>query len=181
MATLTPHFRDFLPGWVARQTWYAGPEAPSLRPIGYLRFEDPAGDVGMETHLLTDGASVYHLPMTYRGAPLDGASLIATAEHSELGSRWIYDAETDPVWVKTVLAMVLANGSAEGRLADARGRLLTLERPEASDLTLRVRRILTAGRPTDAEGAIGVVTGTWRPDGPDAPPTRGWLATVHPR
>ena len=34
---------------------------------------------------------------------------------------------------------------------------------------------------TDAAGAIGVVTGTWHPDGPDAPPTRGWLATVHQR
>lgn len=59
MPTLTPHFDDFLPGWVARQPWYPGAGTPSLRPVG---------------------------------------SLVATAEHSELGPRWINNAETDPVW-----------------------------------------------------------------------------------
>lgn len=53
-ATLTPHFRDFLPTWLARQPWYRGTDIPSLSPIGYLRMEDPAGQVGVETHVLTD-------------------------------------------------------------------------------------------------------------------------------
>ena len=26
-----------------------------LAPVGYFRFEDPAGEVGIETHLMTDG------------------------------------------------------------------------------------------------------------------------------
>jgi len=183
--TLTPHFRDFLPTWVARQPWYAGSEAPSLRAVGFIRLRDPAGEVGLETHLVTDGTDVYQVPMTYRGAPEPQADLIAEAEHSELGHRWIYDAATDPVWIDTVLRMVLANGASEpepDRLpapADARGRLLTPDRPDITTLTVRVRRKLAAGRPTDAAGAVGIVTGTWYPDGPEAPPVRGWLATVH--
>ena len=55
-ATLTPHFRDFLPDWMARQPWYRGSDRPSLQMVGAFRFEDPAGEVGIETHLLTDGA-----------------------------------------------------------------------------------------------------------------------------
>jgi hypothetical protein len=185
--TLTPHFREFLPAWVARQSWYAGPQAPSLRPIGYIRLQDPGGSAGLETHLLADGTNVYQVPLTYRGAPEPAADLIAEAEHSDLGRRWIYDGATDPVWIDTVLRMVLANGASEPEPdrrpapADARGRLLTPARPDIADLAVRVRRILVSGRPTDAAGAIGVVTGTWYPDGPDTPPTRGWLATVHPR
>ena len=72
-ATLTPHFRDFLPAWVGRQPWYAGDGIPSLTPVGFLRMEDPAGAVGIETHLVSDGTAVYQVPMTYRGAPLGGA------------------------------------------------------------------------------------------------------------
>ena len=67
-ATLTPHFREFLPPWVARQPWYRGTGTPSLSPVGYFRFEDPAGEVGIETDLVTDGSALYQIPMTYRGA-----------------------------------------------------------------------------------------------------------------
>ena len=35
--------------------------------------------------------------MTYRGSAVAEGALIATAEHSVLGTRWIYDATTDPV------------------------------------------------------------------------------------
>jgi len=57
--TLTPAFRDFVPGWIARQPWYRGAGVPATRPVGFFRLEDPAGEVGIETHLLTDGAAVY--------------------------------------------------------------------------------------------------------------------------
>ena len=69
-ATLVPHFRDFLPAWMARQPWYRGNDIPSLSPVGYFRFEDPAGEVGIETHVVTDGLVLYQIPLTYRGAPL---------------------------------------------------------------------------------------------------------------
>ena len=52
---LTPSFAQFLPPWMAQQRWYAGKgRVPALRRIGGLRFEDPAGEVGIEVHLLLD-------------------------------------------------------------------------------------------------------------------------------
>jgi Maltokinase N-terminal cap domain len=55
---------------VARQPWFRGRGVPSLTPIGYFRLEDPSGEVGIETHLVTDGLALYQVPMTYRGAPM---------------------------------------------------------------------------------------------------------------
>lgn len=109
--TLTPSFREFLPQWLARQHWYLGVEVPVLRPVGAFRLEDPDGEVGIETQLMTDGDEVYQIPMTYRGAALAEGALIATAEHSVLGTRWIYDATTDPVWEAELLRLVQAGGS----------------------------------------------------------------------
>jgi hypothetical protein len=43
-ATLTPHFHDFLPDWIARQPWYRGRGRPSLHMTGAFSFEDPAGE-----------------------------------------------------------------------------------------------------------------------------------------
>ena len=51
---------------------------------------------------------VLHVPMTYRGEPLDGADsqLIGTMDHSVLGPRWIYEAIGDPVAVGCFLRAV---------------------------------------------------------------------------
>lgn len=178
-ATLTPHFRDFLPAWVARQSWYPGTTPPALSPVGYFRFDDPAGEVGIETHLLTDGSALFQLPMAYRGAPLADGSLVATAEHSVLGPRWIYDAETDPVWVTELLRLVRTGGVSDpsGRRgigsAEARGRLTR----DFTDDTVRIdlARVVTPGEPVDEPGVAGVVTGTWQPHG------SGCLAVVRAR
>ncbi|MGH3395121.1 MAG: maltokinase N-terminal cap-like domain-containing protein, partial [Streptosporangiaceae bacterium] len=55
----------------------------------------------------------YHVPLSYRGAPLTGAgdALIGTAEHAVLGTRWIYDGTRDPVLVSQLFALFL--GEAE--------------------------------------------------------------------
>ena len=171
-ATLTPHFRDFVPPWLVRQQWYVGPGVPQLVPVGYFRMEDPAGEVGMETHLVSDGSVIYQVPMTYRGAPLVGAagSLIATTEHSVLGTRWIYDGLADPVWVEQWLSLVRTEGVSELSVkpgtgpAEARGRLLA--RPEAltSDAAvIDLKRVVSTGEPADQHGVLGMVTGTWYP------------------
>ncbi|GGU79667.1 maltokinase N-terminal cap-like domain-containing protein [Lentzea flava] len=162
-ATLTPSFRDFLPAWVVRQPWYDG--RGSLRPAGFFRFEDPAGEVGVETHLLQDGEAVYQVPLTYRPAPLAGGALVTTAEHSVLGTRWIYDAVTDPVWIAAILRLVATGGTSDpasrkGFEAQARG---TLIRSWADAVTIDLdRRIVPAEPPQDA---VGVVTGSWEQDG----------------
>ncbi|MEU0884628.1 hypothetical protein ABZ345_39065 [Lentzea sp. NPDC005914] len=160
-ATLTPSFRDFLPAWVARQPWYEG--SGVLRPVGFFRFEDPAGQVGVETHLLQDGGAVWQVPLTYRPAPLDPGALVTTAEHSVLGARWIYDAETDPVWSAAILDLVATGGVSDSAartgfgLAQARGALI---RPMTGPVTIDLdRRVVPDGLPQDA---LGVVTGSWQ-------------------
>lgn len=100
--TMTPPFRQFVPAWLQKQSWFRGEGEPQLRPIGFLRLEDPAGQVGLETQLLAADDVVYQLPMTFRNAPIDGPELIAVSEHSELGRRWIYDAAADPIWQAVV-------------------------------------------------------------------------------
>ncbi|CAL9405813.1 hypothetical protein SUDANB95_01548 [Actinosynnema sp. ALI-1.44] len=179
-ATLTPGFREFLPQWVARQPWYQGAGVPALRPIGFYRLEDPDGEVGMEGHLVSDGSDLYHVPLTYRGAPLPDAptgALLATPEHSVLGTRWIYDGQHDPTFRSCVLDLVRTGGVSDpaGRSgfgpAEARG---VSRRPLPAD-GVEVVRVLTPGPPPDA---AGVVVGTWHPDGPDGEPATGCLAVV---
>src|SRR5690625_3623491 len=118
--TLTPPFADFLPPWLARQRWYAGKgHTPALTRVGGLRWQDSQGEVGIETHLVQDSAGdgpvLYHVPLTYRSAPLPEhiagrRALVATAEHSELGKRWIYDACFDPVYVRALLDTLTGAG-----------------------------------------------------------------------
>jgi hypothetical protein len=52
------------------------------------------------------------VPLTYRDAPLPGleASVIGTMEHSVLGTRYVYDACADPVFVATVLDRIRSGG-----------------------------------------------------------------------
>jgi maltokinase-like protein len=173
-ATITPHFRDFLPPWVARQPWYRGSRVPSLALVGAYRLEDPDGEVGMEAHLLSDGDAVYQLPMTYRGAPLadaPDAALIATAEHSELGARWIYDAPADPVWRQAIVRLARDGATVEGHLASVRGQsldagALAADAVGADGLVIDVRRVLVPGAPSADATAAGLVLGTWRPAAP---------------
>src|SRR5690606_16354531 len=114
MPTVTPSFRDVLPGWIGRQRWYtAKGRTPELRRVGGLRFEDPDGEVGIETWLLRDEAGpapvVYQVPLTYRSAPAPELehALLAQVEHSELGPRWVYDACHDPAGARALLAAIV--------------------------------------------------------------------------
>ncbi len=131
---LTPPLAEILPAWLSAQRWYAGKgRQPVLRRLGGFRFEDPDGEVGVETHITADvsaqPAVVYQMPLSYRSAPLAGAedALVGTAEHSVLGRRWIYDATHDPVYVRALLDLVLQDGisgsarRSEGADEQARG------------------------------------------------------------
>ena len=96
-ATIRPTKAELLADWVPTQPW----GEPEIGLVGAYRFDDPQGEVGIETHVLsTPDGHLLHVPLTYRGAPLDGAEqfLICTMEHSVLGQRWIYDATGDPVY-----------------------------------------------------------------------------------
>jgi hypothetical protein len=112
-ATLTPTKIELLQAWVPTQEWFDGSDATTLEAVGAFRFDDPDGEVGIETHLLrsADGP-ILQVPITYRGAPLADAdtSLVGTADHSVLGQRWVYDACGDPVYVQALATAILTGG-----------------------------------------------------------------------
>ncbi len=104
--------------------------AADLRMITSFRFDDPAGEVGCETHIVAltlpdTGEVIAQVPLTYRGAPLAEApedALVATMEHSVLGERWVYEAAHDPVYVtELLLAITDAGGAAEQFLVEDDG------------------------------------------------------------
>lgn len=191
MATLTPDFKQFVPPWVERQPWYAGHGTSELRPVGFFRFEDPDGQVGIETHVLSDGNTVYQVPMTYRGAPLPGAeaALISVTEHSALGTRWIYDATADPVWRGVVLRLIRLGGSSDPSTTwggigpvSAHGRLLQHVDFDDELSVIELRRVLIAQDPNDfardaGADVVGLLHGTWHTSA-EAAPLPGVLAIV---
>jgi hypothetical protein len=126
--------------------------------IGAYRFDDPAGAVGIETHVVRTGAGrVLQVPLAYRGAPLAGADdfLVGTTEHSVLGCRWIYDVCGDPVYAAALATVILAGGrEAEERVEQADGGS---ERREPS--------IRVCGSGTSGIGALSVVSVSAMDDG----------------
>ncbi len=115
-AQLTPSKLEVLQGWVPAQSWLGGVAAGALQVLGAYRFDDPAGEVGIETHLLaTADRSVLQVPLTYRNAPLPDLEPIATIQHSVFGERWVYDGCTDPVY-GAALAMTILTGGHQASL-----------------------------------------------------------------
>lgn len=206
--TLTPTKMELLSGWLPSRPWYLGP-AGAAEPdkAGGFRLDDPDGEVGIEFMVATDRAGerpvTYHVPLTYRAAPLEGAddALIGTAEHGVLGKRWVYDGTHDPVLVHQLVALiqggavpqaqsqndtadptVLVQAATGAALVPAGfsvsdgpdGTLLRIEAGAAGDLAVSVSRVLV---PAAGElDGLGYVTAPWhRPDGTT---TRGVFATA---
>jgi hypothetical protein len=112
-ATITPTKGDLIGTWAPTQPWGPAAETP-VEVVGSYRFDDPEGRVGMEAHLVSAGDALLHVPLTYRDEPLAGAeeALITQMEHSALGTRWVYDALRDPMFV-VMLAGVAMTGQGE--------------------------------------------------------------------
>ncbi|MBL3686142.1 hypothetical protein D3248_04110 [Leucobacter zeae] len=128
--TMSPSKLELLAGWLPSQPWFGG-DASALASLGAYRFDDPEGEVGLEGHLLEAGdGKVYHVPLSYRGAPLDEGEefLVGTSEHGVLGTRWISDGAGDPVF-RAVLASAIALGGheAEEQVQDAEGAVVPRE------------------------------------------------------
>ena len=112
-ATIVPGKLELLQAWVPHQPWARGADASALTRLGSYRFDDPDGEVGVETHLLgTADGQVLQVPLTYRGEPLASAehALVTTMTHTTLGDRWVYDGCHDPVYLRAVLTAVLTGG-----------------------------------------------------------------------
>jgi maltokinase-like protein len=110
-ATLTPSKRELMDAWLPTRPWHDGRER---KPVGSFRFDDPAGEVGLEGFLLGgEGVPTVFVPLTYRAAELEGAAdhLVGTTEHSELGRRWVYDGCGDPVFVRSLAHAILTGAT----------------------------------------------------------------------
>jgi hypothetical protein len=127
-ATLQPTKLELLTAWLPTRVWAA--DAGAFQQVGAYRFDDPAGEVGLEAHLVQGGDGVIrHVPLTYRGAPLAGAddALVGTMEHSVLGRRWVYDGCADPVWVAALARAVLAGTPQAEELVEVGDTLVPRE------------------------------------------------------
>lgn len=169
-AEITPTKPELLATWLPTQPWFTG-DASALQPVGAYRFDDPDGEVGMETHLVRVGdGPIFQVPWTYRGAPLEGAGsfLVGTMDHTLLGPRWIYDAIGDPVY-QAVMATTIFTGGSQAELV----REFDDGRTEIAEPTVRVKGSGTGSdvpaadlevvRVLDGSAQQGdeVLTGTW--------------------
>ncbi|GAB3486768.1 1,4-alpha-glucan branching protein GlgB [Flexivirga lutea] len=116
-ASLVPSKLELLSAWIGERRWYVGKGSdPQLTMLGSYRFDDSAGEVGVEVHIVLDQSGpapvVYQVPTTYRSAPLPGAeaALVGEMEHSALGHRWVYDGCHDPVFVNALLRTMITGG-----------------------------------------------------------------------
>ncbi|MFI8766478.1 maltokinase N-terminal cap-like domain-containing protein [Streptomyces sp. R-07] len=192
--TMEPTKLELLAAWLPTRAWYAGgADEPRPAKAGGFRLDDPAGEVGIELMAVTDGAGpdevAYLVPMTYRGAPLEGAehALIGTSEHGVLGTRWIYDGAHDPVLVAQLYALLAGRAEAQHQSVDAttdptvsaslapaatgaelvrvaegpdHTDVVVRETGAAAPLTLRLRRVLRPG--SDGGPGRGRVVAEWR-------------------
>ncbi|MHA7985805.1 maltokinase N-terminal cap-like domain-containing protein [Rathayibacter sp. CAU 1779] len=113
-AQLVPSKLDLIAAWLPSQPfWPADADPTAISRIASFRFDDPAGEVGVETLLVGAGEHVLQVPLTYRNDRLDGAdgSLIGTTEHSVLGTRWVYDGPADPVYLAEVVHVAVTGGT----------------------------------------------------------------------
>ena len=134
-AQISPGKLDLLAAWLPTRPWYDGPAAPALTRVAAGRFDDPAGQVGVETMVVRAGdGPALHVPLTYRGAPLDGAEawLVGTTEHTVLGTRWVYDATGDPVYVAELVRTIREGGHEAAEEFEVDGERV----PRESDLKL---------------------------------------------
>jgi hypothetical protein len=154
-ASLSPSKPELVAAWLPTQPWAGALDGADglegLEQVGAYRFDDPDGEVGIEALLFRAGERLLHLPLTYRGAPLEGAEdfLLGTLEHTALGTRWIYDACGDPVAVSAYLSAILTGGEQAVLDVERHGEIVERRTP-----ALRVR-----GSGSASGGvAVGAVT-----------------------
>jgi len=154
-AQLRPSKLELLEPWLRTRSWFTGDPTAPLTSAGAYRFDDPAGEVGIETLLVRAGdGPVLQVPLTYRDAPLEGgdAWLIGTMEHSVLGRRWTYDAVGDPAYIAALATTILRGGTQADEFVDVDGVLVFRES------TATVAGSGTADAPTPALPSMTVLS-----------------------
>ena len=127
-AEITPSKTELITAWAVRQAWFQGERGVEVTKVGAYRFDDPDGEVGVETLLVRAGEGpVLQVPLTYRAAPLEGAqeSLVGTTVHTVLGPRWVYDACEDPVYAAVLARVEVEGGTQAEEQFEVDGKLWT--------------------------------------------------------
>lgn len=122
-ATLSPTKQELVEAWLPSRSWAEGHQVAGK--VAEYRFDDPEGEVGVETILWrTDDGTLLQTPLTYRAAPLDVAEayLVGTTDHSVLGRRWVYDGCGDPVWAHTLVETISTGGRQAQMFIEQDGR-----------------------------------------------------------
>jgi hypothetical protein len=170
-ADLTPSKLELLAGWAPKQPWFVGDKDAPLTSVASFRFDDPDGQVGVETLLVRAGdGPVMQVPLTYRNEALEGAEehFLGTMEHSVLGTRWTYDGLGDPVYLSELARVILTGGSQVELWIELDG-VMTQREPTAvvtgsghetavdlDGVSVEIVRV-----PGSVEGGAWVLTGTW--------------------
>jgi hypothetical protein len=169
-ATLTPTKLELLAGWLPAQEWFVG-DSDDLARVASYRFVDPDGEVGIETILVRSKGVTYQVPLTYRSEPLDEAddSLVGTLDHSVLGTRYVYDAVGDPVYM-VELMRVIHEGDTEADLSRGEKSMTVLGSgivpvSNAAGESMRVVRVLDGQHVPGNRTPLGILTGTWTENG----------------
>lgn len=166
-ATIAPTKQELVTSWLDRQGLGG---TGDVEMLAAYRFDDPAGQVGIEGFLVRRSGSVFHLPVTYRDAPLDeaGAHLITTMDHSVLGRRWVYEAAGDPVAL-ACYAAALAGRQEQAPLELWDGGVHVGQRPNPVTVVAagdgpaggEVRLCPAPGDPAGVPGAGRWLVATW--------------------
>ncbi|MBO1336448.1 1,4-alpha-glucan branching protein [Streptomyces sp. VRA16 Mangrove soil] len=160
--TLKPTKLELLTDWLPKQPWYRGTGTPELGKAGGFRLDDPAGQVGIEFLAATDTSGpepvTYHVPMTYRGAPLPDAddALIGTLVHGVLGDRWVYDGTRDPLLMGELAALLRGEVPAHAQSVDGELDPTVHASLGGGEGRLEIVRVLEPG-----STAAGGVTAEW--------------------
>jgi hypothetical protein len=163
-AALRPTKMELLTQWLPDQPWFKEGESANLQRVGAFRFDDPDGEVGIETLLVAVKGAVFQVPLTYRGSPMHGADawLVGTMQHSVLGKRWIYDACADPVYAAALAATILTGQAQAEELSEVDGRLEAIAGSvhveSTGTLEARVPSVCSAV-PVTADGVTTIQTG----------------------
>jgi hypothetical protein len=160
-ASLSPTKQELVEAWLPSRSWAEGRQVAGK--VAEYRFDDPDGEVGVETILWrTDDGIVLQTPLTYRAAPLDGAEayLVGTTDHSVLGQRWVYDGCGDPVWASMLVDTISTGGQQAQMFIEQDGRRVDVPprmQVRGSGGADSAPRVSSIDRVSD-EGAVTAVT-----------------------
>lgn len=136
-AELSPSKPEILREFLSGRSWG---ESGELEMLGAYRFDDPAGEVGVECHLVRVGETIYHLPLAYRPEQSEGAEehLLTTMHHSVLGERYVYDGLGDELALDCFRRAICGEQTqAELGIYSDEGQLIEIQ-PQTVRLSLEV-------------------------------------------